>query len=146
MSPRTKGFKHNGQVVAIEEGGVVVISLRSATACEGCHAKSVCGSSGSGSDGQMREMRVVSERVAELSVGDSVEVGITYRIGAFAVVVAYLIPLILFIASLVISIECGVEQGVGALIAFLISALYYIGVYLTRDRFERVVAFEVTKR
>ncbi len=141
-----QGFKHIGEVISVESDNVVVISLRSSSACEGCHAKGACSVSGGLSeDGSVRQMRVVSGVAGALSVGERVEVSITYRVGLLAVVVAYILPLILFILSIVVLVAVGVEQGLSALIAFVIAAVYYGVVYLNHKRFESVVHFEVAK-
>ncbi len=144
-----KGFKHTGRVVSILESGEVVVAIAPIASCEGCKARKQCGGakmSGGGESGGERELRVVSPLAGSLSVGDSVDVGITYRVGMIAVVVAYVVPLVLFVALLILMVAVGVEEGVAALAAFIATGLYYIGVYLNRNRFERVVVFELSKR
>lgn len=142
-----KGFKHTGRVKSISESGEVVVAIAPIASCEGCKARKQCGGAKmSGESGGERELRVVSPLAGSLSVGDSVDVGITYRVGMIAVVVAYVVPLVLFVALLILMVAVGVEEGVAALVAFVATALYYIGVYLNRNRFERVVLFELTKR
>ncbi len=142
-----QGFRHNGEVISLEQGDVINISLRAVEACDGCRAKSVCtASNGKDESGSTRIMRVVSNCAKSLKVGDLVDVSITYRVGMIAVVVAYIIPLIVFVGSLAIGVSLGLEEGVAALITFAITAIYYGVVYLMRDHFERVVHFEVMKK
>ncbi len=141
-----QGFKHNGEVISLEEGDVINILLRRMEACDGCKAKSVCSASkGTDESGATRVMRVVSSCAKSLSIGDIVDVSITYKVGMIAVVVAYIIPLVVFLGSLVVGVALGIEEGVAALITFGVTALYYGVVYMLRDRFERVVHFEVAK-
>ncbi len=141
-----QGFRHNGEVVSLEKGDVINISLRAVEACDGCRAKSVCSASnGKDEGGSIRIMRVVSSCAKSLKVGDIVDVSITYRVGMIAVVVAYIIPLVVFVGSLAMGVALGLNEGVAALVTFAIMAVYYGAVYLLRDRFERVVHFEVAK-
>ncbi len=141
------GFKHRGEVVGVESG-VLLISMRSATACEGCHAKGSCTVVGGGEERIMRierEGAEGAEGAESYCVGDMVEVGIEYRVGFMAVFVAYILPLLLFVAVIAGLVLGGVDQGLAALGAFVVTAIYYIGVYIFKDRFERVVRFSVRK-
>ncbi|MFI3248695.1 MAG: SoxR reducing system RseC family protein [Rikenellaceae bacterium] len=141
-----QGFRHNGEVISLEQGDVINISLRAIEACDGCRAKSVCSASnGKDESGSTRVMRVVSSCASSLKVGDMVDVSITYKIGMMAVIVAYIIPLIVFVGSLAVGVSVGLEEGVAALVTFAITAIYYGVVYLLRENFERVVHFEVIK-
>ncbi len=141
-----QGFHHNGEVISLEQGNIINISLRAVEACDGCRAKSVCTSSkGKDESGSTRIMRIVNNCAESLKVGDIVDVSITYRVGMIAVIVAYIIPLVVFIGSLAVGVSLGLEEGIAALVTFAITAIYYGVVYLFRDRFERVVNFEVVK-
>lgn len=132
--------------MSLEMGDVINISLRAVEACDGCRAKSVCSASnGKDESGSIRIMRVVSSCAPSLKVGDSVDISITYKVGMIAVVVAYIIPLFVFVGSLAVGLALGLDEGVAALVTFVITAIYYGVVYLMRDKFERVVHFEVTK-
>ncbi len=154
-----KGFKHIGKIISIEMSsandsrGVVYVSIDPIAACQGCKAKSQCISmsqhSANGTeakDSQSRVIKVESESASNFEVNDAVNVSVTYRIGVIAVVVAYIIPLFVFIAILVALISgFGVEQGVAALVTFSVLGLYYGVVYRLREYFERVVMFEIEK-
>ncbi len=138
-----QGFRHIGKVVGIEDGGVVNIAIHRAEACEGCHAKGYCISNREQESEGERVMQIVSDIAGRLTIGESVEVAISYRVGAVAVFWAYVMPLVLFIATIAIGVACGVEQGVVALLAFGVAAIYFGVVYLCRRRFERVVSFRI---
>ncbi len=142
---KRQGFRHRGEVVKIESGGVVIISFNRTAACDGCHAKGHCTVSAEGKLDGAREMRVVSKDAESFTVGDQVDVSITYRVGFFAFVMAYITPLVIFIETLVLSVGLGVDEGLSAVIGFVVAALYYVVVYLFRDRFEKVIDFELSK-
>ncbi len=135
------GFRHIGRVVAVEVDGEVSVALDKLAACEGCRAKGKC--SVSGGEGTTTIMKVKSGEA--LMVGELVTVSITYRVGWIAVLFTYLIPLTLFLVSIVALITCGLEQGVAAILTFVVVALYYFGLYLLRERIEQVVEFTVSR-
>ncbi len=155
---QNQGFKHVGKVVSTElsgsdsSRGVVYISVDPIAACSGCKAKSQCRSISKGcedgSDGsQSRVIKVECDRVEKFDVNDAVNVGVTYRIGVIAVVVAYIVPLVVFIAMLATLIAgFGVEQGIAAIATFVTLGIYYGVVYAFKDYFEKVVVFEIEKR
>ncbi|MFI3305248.1 MAG: SoxR reducing system RseC family protein [Rikenellaceae bacterium] len=139
-----KGFSHSAEVVSIGDGNAVELMIVSATACDGCHAKGSCGASGD-EEGRQRVVRVVSDLAPLLKVGERVELSIKYGIGAYAIILAYVVPLFLFVGSIGISIAVGVDDGVAALIGFAVAAIYYCGVYAMRKRTEQVVKFELRR-
>ncbi len=139
-------FRHVGRVVGIESGGVVVVKLDKLAACEGCKARGKCGNN-LGVEGESASsiMRVVNSESQNFEIGESVTVSITYRVGMIAVMYTYVIPLILFLGAIVILLTFGTNEGLAACLSFVIVALYYVGVYLMRERFERVVDFKIEK-
>ncbi len=137
----TQGFRREARVVETTPEGVVKLSLKCATMCDGCHAKGACPSSA----GVDRVVSVVSDMSSELAIGESVEVGVSYSIGAMVVVYAYLLPLVLFVLAIVLSLLLGAEQWLAALLGFGVAMLYYVGLYLLRGRMERVVRFDIRR-
>ncbi len=156
----SQGFQHIGKIISIEESeveqrGVVYVSISPIAACEGCKAKSQCHSmsevakDGTKGDSQNRVVKVECDnsRVSMLAVGDMVDVSVTYRIGMIAVMVAYIIPLFVFIVMLAgLVAGVGLDQGLAALVTFATLGIYYCVVYALRGYFEQVVAFEIDKR
>lgn len=142
-------FRHRGVVVSLETDDVVMVSLTAIAACEGCRAKAHCNISheeGNTAESRKRILRITSNLSQRLEVGDEVDISITYTIGMIAVIVTYIIPLFIFVGALSISIAMGVEEGIAALGTFAVLALYYYAIYLLRNRFERVVRFDIQKR
>ncbi|MFR9620782.1 MAG: SoxR reducing system RseC family protein [Rikenellaceae bacterium] len=149
---RSGGFHHIGRVLSIEQWGeslthgVVYVSMESVEACQGCKAKSQCTSMGKSEGGESRVVKVASSAIDQFEVDDSVRVSVTYSIGAMAVVVAYVIPLVILIGMLVVLIGVfDVEQGLSALTTFVTLGIYYGGVYLCRRFFESAVKFNLEK-
>lgn len=136
-------FRHIGRVTSKDQGAVVV-TLDKLAACEGCKAKGQCSSS-VGADGKSSVMRVATPYAENFKVGELVSISITYRVGVIAVLFTYIIPLIVFLGALVALVLCGAAEGLSALTAFVVVAIYYGVVYLLRERFERVVDFGIEK-
>ena len=63
-------LRHGGVVKSVAEG-VVTVSVKSESACAGCHAKGICGESGS-----ERLIRVKTISASDYSVGDRVVVAL----------------------------------------------------------------------
>ncbi len=133
-----RGFRSSGRVVGIDAAGIASVSLMCATACGSCHAKGACPSA----SGEERIVRVDGEG---LTVGDLVEVGVSYHVGAYATMMAYLLPLLIFVGTISVAILLGCDQAISALVGFGLTGLYYIGLYLFRRRMEGVVRLEVRK-
>ncbi len=139
-----KGFSHSAEVVSIGENNLVEVMIVSATACEGCHAKGSCGASGD-EQGRQRVVSVVSELAPSLVVGERVELSVKYSVGAFAIFVAYVIPLTLFVSSIGVALALGVDDGLAALVGFGVASIYYCGVYFLRRETEQVVKFDIRR-
>ncbi len=145
-------FKHIGNVTSIELGagsegeGVVVVVLNKLAACEGCKAKGKCSISGSeSSESTSSVMRIATQRAKMFQVGEKVEVSITYKVGAIAVLFTYLIPLIVFLVVIASLLAFDINEGLAAGVTFGVVAIYYMVIYLLRERFERVVQFDIEK-
>ena len=139
MSMR-QSIQHRGRVEGVEGDRVFVVVDRE-TACSGCHAKGVCGTSGT-----KRVIEVQAPRAAEFSVGESVVVALLHRaMGVASVVLGYVVPLILLVSLLIGAKALGAEDGVAAMITLAGIALYYVLLYLLRRRIERNIEFTIIK-
>ena len=88
-------IQHDGKVKKVESNSVLVI-ITSSPACSGCHAEGLCGISG-------KEERIVDVKGRyNVSPGDMVTILMEQKTGYKAVVLSYLVPLVIFISSLVI--------------------------------------------
>ncbi len=137
---KQKDIKHTGIVAEVTHDKVVV-EIMASTACDGCHAKSVCGSS----NDKTRRIPVVRHHNEGFQIGDKVNVMITQSMGLKAVVIAYIIPCsILLILLLTLPILMKNELACG-LIALGSVALYYLVLAFFRDRLGSGFVFTVEK-
>lgn len=129
-------ISHEGIVESIGTGSCLVRILQ-ASACSSCSARQLCRSSES-----KEKLIEVRGHYPTLQVGDSVTLTGSVRQGLRASVLAYIVPLILMVAVL---FACShlYGEGIGALAALLVLALYYGLLYMMRDRLGKEFEFEI---
>lgn len=133
-------IQHDAVVERIE-GDKVIVRVEKRGACAGCHAKGICGESGS-----ERIIEVRTPYASEFKMGDKVVVALLKpSMGMTSVVWGYLLPLIVLVAILFGCKSLGVEDGPSALASIVAVALYYVGIYFTRKIFERKIEFTIFK-
>lgn len=134
-------IKHSGEVIRIE-GSTVYVKMTVGSACGSCQARAVCGAS----ELSEKVVEVVTPSAADYKVGDVVEVALLSRsMGVRSVVMAYVIPLIVLCAVLFGGIAAGLDEGVAALVALVGVAVYYVVLYLLRDKVGNSIKFIITK-
>ena len=134
-------LEHRGTVLAVNTGWVDV-AIQPEEACGSCKAKSACGMSEQGE----KVVSVATELTDAYSVGDQVTVSVSRRMGFKAVFLAYVIPFVLLLVSLLVLVGQGVGEGASGLISLGILALYYMVLYLFRDRIGREIVFKISKK
>ena len=128
-------------VVERTEADRVIVRVEKRGACAGCHAKGICGESGT-----ERIIEVRTPHASEYKSGDRVVVALQNpSMGMFSVVWSYVIPLVVLIATLLICKVFGAEDGISALSSIAAVALYYVGLYIMRNIFERKIEFTIFK-
>lgn len=133
-------IQHDAVVERIE-GDKVIVRVEKRGACAGCHAKGICGESGS-----ERIIEVRTPYASEFKTGDKVVVALLKpSMGMTSVVWGYLLPLIVLVAILFGCKSLGVGDGPSALASIVAVALYYVGIYFTRKIFERKIEFTIFK-
>lgn len=129
-------IRHEGVVEGIGTNSCTVRILQ-ASACSSCSARQLCCSSES-----KEKLIEVRGHFPTLQVGDSVVLTGSVRQGLRASVLAYLVPLVLMVAALFVCSRL-YGEGIGALAALLVLALYYCVLYLLRDKLGKEFAFEI---
>lgn len=129
-------IRHEGIVESVGTESCSVRILQ-ATACSGCSARQMCRSSES-----KEKLIEVRGHYPTLRVGDSVTLSGSVRQGLRASVLAYVVPLILMLIALFAGTRISGE-GIGALAALLLLALYYGMLYLLRDKLGKKFEFKI---
>ncbi len=133
-------IRHRGKVVEITPE-VTRVEFIQESACAGCHAKGMCGAA----DMAEKEVEVPTDPYGFYEVGEEVDVVLQKSMGLKAVWICYGVPLIvLLVATLVLS-AVGVKEvymGLGAIAAV---AIYYLVIYICRDKLSKDYVFTIRK-
>lgn len=131
-------IRHDGKIVEITPEFTTVEILVS-SACAACHAKGLCGMS----EAEQKVIMVPTDPYAEHKVGDHVTVKTKMTMGLKAVWISYVIPLaVLMILILTLSaffdsqLLCGLASVGGV-------AVYYLIIWLLRDRLQNEFSFHI---
>ena len=124
----SKTVSHKGVVVAVD-GRRLKVQIESVSACAACHAKGMC----TLSDKEEKLIDIEMPNGMEKKVGDVVTVVVTQQRGMQAVVLAYIIPAMVVILSLVALLNI-VSEPVAIILSLLSLAVYYVILYLFRNK------------
>lgn len=133
-------ISHEGIIQSID-GQNVTVKLTVQSACAGCHAKNICGAADS-SD------KIVTARNADdtsFEIGEKVRVEIGQSLAAKAIVICYLLPFIVLLASFCISSYLIQNELICVGITFGCTIAYYFFVWLFHGKIERKATFHITK-
>ena len=137
-------IEHEGRVIAVDKD-YISVEIVNKSACASCHAKGVCGAS----DEAVKVVEVAQSFATladDYQVGETVNVVMSSAMGTQAIWIAYVIPLIVLMASILVFSLCGAPElwmGLGSL---GVVALYYLGVYLLRNRISKIFIFSIEKQ
>jgi sigma-E factor negative regulatory protein RseC len=137
-------IEHEGRVIAVDKD-YISVEIVNKSACASCHAKGVCGAS----DEAVKVVEVAQSFATladDYQVGETVNVVMSSAMGTQAIWIAYVVPLIVLMASILVFSLCGASElwmGLGSL---GVVALYYLGVYLMRNRISKIFIFSIEKQ
>jgi sigma-E factor negative regulatory protein RseC len=134
-----KKISHLGIVQSIDAKGVLV-RIESAAACGACHAKGSCTMSGA-----QEKLVQVRPGLQLFEVGEQVNVVMRQSLGRKAVMLAYVMPLVVLVASLLLLFSAGVPEGTAGLLSLCILAVFYVALYLFRNKLDKEFSFDIEK-
>lgn len=133
-------ISHKGRVVSVTPE-VTTVEIVSESACGACHAKGLC----SLGDSKVKMVEVPTSGWSDIRPGDEVEVVLKASMGHKAVLLAYMIPLVLLVAVLLVAVSAGVGELYAGLAALAAVAVYYFGLWLMRGRLRNEYIFNIKK-
>ena len=133
-------ISHKGRVVSVTPE-VTTVEIVSESACGACHAKGLC----SLGDSKVKMVEVPTSGWSDIRPGDEVEVVLKASMGHKAVLLAYMIPLVLLVAVLLVAVSAGVGELYAGLAAIAAVAVYYFGLWLMRGRLKNEYIFNIKK-
>ena len=129
---------HAGRIVEITPD-FTTVQIIVPSACSSCHAKTLCGMS----EEEEKVIMLPTDPYATYNVGDEVQVCTKMAMGLKAVWISYVIPLIILMI-LILSLSSVVErEAYRALIAIGGVAVYYLFVWLFRDKLSNEFVFYI---
>jgi sigma-E factor negative regulatory protein RseC len=129
---------HTGQVVSMTPK-TTTVQIVSHSACSECHAAGLCGLS----EYTEKAIELPTSPSATYGVGDEVQVVLKASMGFKAVWIAYFLPLLVLLAVALGLIASGVPEVVSGLAGIGAVALYYLIVWLRRDRLRNEYVFTI---
>lgn len=132
---------HEGTVDKVD-GQSVYVRIQSASACSSCQIKGACNLS----ESQEKIIEVRNQEGESHPVGETVDVVMDQSSGTRAVVLAYLIPFLIVLVSLVILLSAGVKEGISALLSIFLLVPYYSILYHFRDKLKKDFGFTIQSK
>ncbi|MEM8894707.1 MAG: SoxR reducing system RseC family protein [Bacteroidota bacterium] len=115
---QTVDISHAGFVSEVSQGRVKV-SLFRPEACGSCHMKDYCA-------GDQEERQEFEVNADGYQVGDEVQLHMSTTTGLRAVMVAYILPFVILVSSLIIGLQSGLSENMAGLVSLLLTGLYYL--------------------
>jgi sigma-E factor negative regulatory protein RseC len=131
-------ISHRGRIVSITPE-VTTVEIVSESACAACHAKGLC----SLGDSTVKQVELPTRGWDNYSVGQEVSVVLRASMGHKAVWLAYVIPLVVMVASLLLTLSAGGSELLAGLVAIGAIALYYGVIWLLRGRLRNEYIFNI---
>lgn len=121
-------------------GHRIKVRVHRETACGHCTASGMCNLSG------MEESIIeVNDNGHDLKTGDHVEIAITAGMGNKAVMLGYMLPFLLLISLLILLHATGFPEWVSGLVALVGLGIYYLLLYMFRNRLRKTFTFTISK-
>lgn len=129
-------------IVSSVSDGEIIVSIEQRSACSGCHAREFCCST----DCAERNIVIKTDGSSPYKPGDSVVVEGDNRIGRLAVLLSFLLPIILIVASVAIStVVLEMSEVLSCLVALVVLGLYLVALRLMTPQLRRVMSFSITQ-
>ena len=137
-------IEHEGRVIAVSKD-YISVEIVSKSACAACHARTVCAASD-----QAVKLVEIAQDLTTLSedyqVGETVNLVMRSTMGVQAVWIAYVVPLILLMAAILVFSLCGASELLTGLGSLGVVALWYLGVFFFRNRISKIFIFSIEKQ
>ena len=133
-----EGVSHKGKIVRMTPQ-VTTVSILQHAACGECHAAGLCGMS----ELAQKTVEVPTDPYGNLAVGDEVEVVLKASMGLKAVWLCYAIPLVILLGAVLLLMAFHVPEVPAGLIGLGAIGLYYLLLYLFRDKLKKEYIFTI---
>lgn len=132
---------HDGTVIETTKGQVRV-QIQQQSACGHCDAKGKCGFA----ESQDKELFIDTPDWQSFQAGQLVEVQVSEGLGMEAVLLAYILPAVVLIASIFCFTSWLNSEPLAILSTIGVVVAYYLVLYLFRDRLQKKFVFRVLSK
>ncbi|MDR1724303.1 MAG: SoxR reducing system RseC family protein [Tannerella sp.] len=132
-------IRHRGKIERIEKHKALV-RIEQSSACSGCHASAACLSVD-----KKDKIVEIDSGIDGFAPDEEVIVGVRSSAGFFAVLIAFVLPLTLVVATFFASVEASGSDGIGGIAGLAVLVPYYIVLYFFRDRLKNRIIFTLEK-
>lgn len=129
---------HPGIIESINSDKVFVRIL-SQSACVSCHAREAC----TVADMKEKIIEVDGGQHDKWKPGDEVMVRLDESLGKKAVMLGYVLPLVILVASIIIFLSLFNHEGLSALLSLLMLVPYYLVLYFFRKHLHKEFRFRI---
>ena len=137
---KEKSVAHKGTIIEITQE-CIRVEIINKSMCAACHAKGFC----SAGDTKDKIIDVAYFNNGEYAVGDVVEVAMKRSMGFKAVWISYVVPLSVLLIFLLTLQGAGFSELHSGLFALLAVCVYYLMVYLLKDKLANKFVFTIVK-
>ena len=135
-----KGTIRQSATVMLVTPSEIEVEVCRPEACAACKAKSVCSEGG----GEGKRMTLINDGQG-YAVGEQITLVMRRSSGLKAVLIAYLVPVFLIVAALLIFQAMQVKDIIAAVATLSILGLYFLVIRLLRGRINRELTIEIEK-
>ena len=134
-------ISHIGRVKEMTPESTVV-EIISSSACSACHAKGLCGVS----EEKVKDIEAPTDPYATWNVGDEVRVMLRQTMGLKAVWISYVVPLLILMILILTLSAVNVKEIYAGLVSIAAVAVYYLVIYLLRNRLAKDFVFYLKEK
>lgn len=139
ITTMNNNIHHNGQIERIENNTIYVRIIQE-SACSGCHAKGMCGAAES-----KEKIIEIPDRSGQFEPGEVVAICGKTSLGLQAVLLAFVVPVIIVLAALIIGQTFQLDEALAALAGLLFLVPYYCVLYALRKKLKKHFIFTLKK-
>jgi sigma-E factor negative regulatory protein RseC len=133
-------IEHKGVILSINPE-IISVEILNKSACSSCSSKSACFLG----EVEAKVVQIENSGYCFFEEGEEVNVILKRSLGFKALWLSYLVPLIILIVTLVISSKLKLNEPVTGLAIIGAIALYYLIIYLLRNKLKKEFVFTIEK-
>lgn len=119
--------------------GGVDVSVIAEAACVSCKMKKACGMD----ESKEKIVTVYTPDAHLFRIGEPVEVLMKQAMGYKAIALVYILPVVAVMIALILAVQLDFPELVAGLFSLGFLALYYLMIYLFRNKISREIRFEI---